>query len=72
MTTKIISTVTTVMDEKRKVLSTRREETYVLTPGPNKIIQHKPSGQIYLCSVCVPQQRKLADYVEIDDPKVSK
>lgn len=71
MTTQIINTLTTVMDENRNIIATREDESYILTPAPNKIIRHTLSGQLFICSVGVAQKHKLCEYEEIDDPKAS-
>lgn len=67
----IISTLTTIMNEDRKVLSTREEESYLLKADKGKILMYQPTGQRFGESVCEYLQHKLKDYVEIDDPKAS-
>ena len=71
MTKTIISTLTTIMDEDRKVLSVREEESYLLKAAKGKILMYKPTEQIFGESVCEYKQYKLKDYIEIEDPKTS-
>lgn len=71
MTTQIINTLTTVMDENRNIVATREDESYILTPDADKIIRHIPTGQLFICSVSISQKHKLCEYEEIPNPKAS-
>lgn len=66
MTLNTIQTITNVLDENRKLISTVTSETCVLIPAEGKVLQHVPTGRIFTSSVNIGSKGKAKDYIEID------
>lgn len=66
MTINIIQTITNIMDENRKPVSSVVTEAYVLYPAAGKVIKNIKTNRIYTGSINIGSKGKLQDYIEID------
>jgi hypothetical protein len=62
----IIQTTTKMFNESGVLLTTRLNETYLIEPAEDKIIRHRPTGQLFPKGLCINKEHKIQEYEEID------
>ena len=68
----IVQTITKTLDESRVLLNSNTRESYLIKPDAGKVLRHKTTGELAYAGVCLRQERKIAEYEEIDCPKASE
>lgn len=68
MKIKFLQTISNVFSENMDLESTSSTEYYVLQAEEGKLLKNSKTGKTTRYAVCVDKKRKIADYIEIDDP----
>lgn len=63
----IVQTITKTFDRDRTLLNSRTVESYVIEPDAGKILVNKLTGQKFSGGTCVNQERKISNYIEIEE-----